>query len=71
MVALIIEDEKELNTLREKVEINDEDVKMPGLYYEHMGEWYSKYLYDAGMLNEFGYVLARPLSVKDLQSIMM
>lgn len=61
MVALIIETEEELEELRQKVEIDDEDVKLPGLYYEHLGEWYTRYLYDAEFMSQCGYVIAKPV----------
>lgn len=62
MVALIIETEEDLKALRQKVEIDDEDVKLPGLYYEHLGEWYTRYLYDTEFMSQCGYVIAKPVS---------
>lgn len=62
MVALIIETEKELEALKQKVEIDEEEIKIPGLYYEHLGEWYSRYLYDTDFMSQCGYVIAKPVS---------
>lgn len=70
MVALIIQTEEELAEIEKKADFRENEVlPVPGIYYEHMGEWCARYLYDLDMMDQFGYILARPVTIKEAQKM--
>lgn len=70
MVALIIQTEEELAEIEKKADFGENEVlPVPGIYYEHMGEWCARYLYDLDMMDQFGYILARPVTIKEAQKM--
>lgn len=66
MVALIIQTEEELEKLKRRDDFDEDEnmsMPLPGIYYKHLGEWCARDLRDLNMMDQFGYILARPISV--------
>ena len=63
MIALEIMTEQEFKAVEKDMDVDKRDIKIPGLYYEHMDTWYVRDVYDANMLKDFGYIIARPACV--------
>lgn len=61
MIALMIESEEELKAVKKDMKIDESSIKIPGLYYEHLNTWCARNLYDAKMLRDFGYIIAKPV----------
>lgn len=61
MIALLITNEEELEKIKEKLNIDPKDIRLPGLYYEFQGNCIVKDIEYKDQLEFFGYIIARPI----------
>ena len=61
MIALLITNEEELEKVKEKLNIDPEDIRLPGLYYEFQGTCMIRDVKYKEQLECFGYIIAKPI----------
>lgn len=59
MIALLITNEEELEKVKGKLNVNPEDIRLPGLYYEFLGSCVVRNVKYKEQLELFGYIVAK------------